>query len=82
MICNGDGLIASYFMDGERLAAWQPPTDADVALARRKLHRVHNPVGWMLSRCFLATNWGSSFACEYRIALEETRKLLIGWLNA
>ena len=45
------------FMDGKRLAAWQPPTDADVALARRKLRRVHNPVGWMLSRCFLATDW-------------------------
>jgi hypothetical protein len=67
-------------MDGKQLASLQPPSEADVDMARHKLRRVHNPVGWMLAKCFMATDV-RSFAHEYRTALEETRKLLIERLN-
>ena len=58
-----------------RFASVQPPTDADVALARRKLLRVHNPVGWMLADSLMCVDVRQS-AAEYRTALEETKNLL------
>ena len=40
--------LTKGFVGSRELASRQLPTESDVIRYRRKLHRVYNPVGWLL----------------------------------
>jgi hypothetical protein len=64
-------------MSVKDLASSQPPTETDIGLCRRKLRRVHNPIGWMLIEyLFLAGPDVRWTVVDYRTALEEMQKLV------
>ncbi len=64
------------YLAAKEQQAWQPPTEAEIAVSRRKLQRVYNPIGWMLA-AQLAPMDIRPFACEYRKMLQDIRILLV-----
>jgi hypothetical protein len=78
----GDGAVrlleewAAEGIDTERERHWLPPTDAQLALARERLSRIHNPVGILMAQTYGLTLEPVSQRIRRRANLEGVRAVL------